>query len=312
MLHGKIDLNLFLILVAVYQERSITAAGKKLHLSQPAVSHALSRLRVKYQDPLFVRHGRKMLPTARCQTIMPRVLSSVSELESTLHNIGDFDVHQYQREMKFGFRDILESLFFPELATDLLTNTPNITVNSRQVSRIDMEFALESQELDIVIDVLSPTSADIHHTLICDEHFSLICRKDHPILSDLTLANYIKANHALVSFKDSAVNTVDMALAKHGVARSFALKCEHYFAATSVISRCDMLLTMPNAYARLLKQQMPVEIVPLPFEVPVLPVHMYWHKQAVHDPLNSWMRTKLLNIAKRVIPLPHIASNPLS
>ena len=73
-----------------------------------------------------------------------------------------------------------------------------------------------------------------------------------------------------------------------------------------------MLLTMPNAYARLLKQQMPVEIVPLPFEVPVLPVHMYWHKQAVHDPLNSWMRTKLLNIAKRVIPLPHIASNPLS
>tara|TARA_R110002060_G_scaffold77980_1_gene90309 strand:- start:128 stop:1045 length:918 start_codon:yes stop_codon:yes gene_type:complete len=302
MLHSKIDLNLFLVLVAVYQEGSITEAGKQLHLSQPAVSHALSRLRDKYQDPLFVRHGRKMIPTQLCQTIMPRVLSSVAELESTLHDIGDFDVHQYQREMKFGFRDILESIFFPELATDLMANTPNITVHSRQVSRLDMEAALESQALDIVIDVLTPTNNDIQHTLICDEHFSLICRKGHPILSDMSLANYINAEHALVTLKDSAVNTVDMALAKHGVARKFALKCEHYFAATSVISRCDMLLTMPNAYARLLKQQMPVEVVPLPFEVPILPVHMYWHKQAVHDPLNSWMREKLLAIAKRVIP----------
>ncbi|AEE23424.1 transcriptional regulator, LysR family [Glaciecola sp. 4H-3-7+YE-5] len=302
MLHSKIDLNLFLVLVTVYQEGSITAAGKRLHLSQPAVSHALSRLRDKYQDPLFVRHGRKMIPTALCQTIMPRVLSSVTELESTLHNIGEFDVHQYQREMKFGFRDILESLFFPELSTDLLINTPNITVNSRQVSRVDMEAALESQELDIVIDVLSPTSSEIQHTLICDEHFSLICRKGHPILSNMSLQSYVQADHALVTFKDSAVNTVDMALAQHGASRKFALKCEHYFAATSVISRCDMLLTMPNAYARLLKQQMPVEVVPLPFEVPMLPVHMYWHKQAVHDPLNSWMRAKLLDIAKRVIP----------
>ncbi|WP_166424278.1 LysR family transcriptional regulator [Paraglaciecola sp. 20A4] len=304
MLHSKIDLNLFLILVAVYREGSITAAGKRLHLSQPAVSHALSRLRDKYQDPLFVRHGRKMIPTEMCQTIMPRVLNSVSELESTLHNIGDFDVHQYQREMKFGFRDILESIFFPELTTDLMINTPNITVNSRQVSRIDMEAALENQALDIVIDVLTPTSDDIQHTLICDEHFSLICRKNHPILADISLVNYIKADHALVTLKDSAVNTVDMALAKHGVSRKFALKCEHYFAATSVISRCDMLLTMPNAYARLLKQQMPVEVVLLPFEVPILPIHMYWHKQAVHDPLNTWMRGKLLDIAKRVIPPP--------
>ncbi|QHJ10562.1 PCP degradation transcriptional activation protein [Paraglaciecola mesophila] len=302
MLHSKIDLNLFLVLVTVYQEGSITGAGKRLHLSQPAVSHALSRLREKFQDPLFIRHGRKMIPTELCQTIMPRVRSSVAELESTLRSIGEFDVHQYQREMKFGFRDILESIFFPELAMDLLTHTPNITVNSRQVSHVDMEAALENQELDIVIDVLSPTSENIQHTLICNEHFSLICRQKHPILTNMSLANYIAADHALVRFKDSAVNTVDMALAQHGVARKFALTCEHYFAATSVISRCDMLLTMPNAYARLLKQKMPVEVVPLPFDVPVLPVHMYWHKQAVHDPLNSWMRTKLLDIAKRVIP----------
>jgi len=301
MLHSKIDLNLFLVLRTVYQEGTITAAANKLHLTQPAVSHALSRLREKFDDVLFIRHGRKMVPSALCQNIMPQVIVSLIALESTLLDNQVFDVTEYKREMKFGFRDILESIFFPTLVTDLLTNTPNITINSRQVSRVDMEKALEQQELDIVIDVLTPTSNDINSTLICNESFSLICRKDHPILNDLTLDNYVQASHALVALKDSRVDLVDMALAKHGATRNIVLQCEHYFAATSVISRCDMLLTMPNAYANLLKDKMPVEVVPLPFDVPVLPVHMYWHKQAEHDPVNGWMRNKLLAIAKELL-----------
>jgi len=297
MLHGKIDLNLFLVLKTVYQEGTITAAAAKLHLTQPAVSHSLSRLRDKFDDALFIRHGRKMVPSAFCQKIMPQVVDAVATLESTLSNNKSFDVLQHQREVKLGFRDILESMFFPTLVTDLITHTPNITIKSQQVTQVEMEKALEQQELDIVIDVLMPTNDNIRNTLVCNEHFSLICREGHPILDDLTLENYANASHALVDLKDSKVSLVDMALAKHGVARKFALQCEHYFAATSVISRCDMLLTMPNAYARLLQDKMPVCVTSLPFEIPILPVHMYWHKQAEHDPLNEWMRNKLLNIA---------------
>lgn len=301
MLHSKIDFNLFLVLKTVYQEGTITGAANKLHLTQPAVSHALSRLRDKFDDVLFIRHGRKMVPSVLCQKIIPRVIDSLSGLESTLTDNQVFDVTAHKREIKFGFRDILESIFFPTLVTDLITNTPNITISSRQVSRVNMEKDLEQQDLDIVIDVLTPTSNDIINTLVCNEHFSLICRENHPILDDLTLENYIKESHALVALKDSRVDLVDMALAKHGVTRNIALQCEHYFAATSVISRCDMLLTMPNAYANLLKDKMPVRVVPLPFDVPVLPVHMYWHKQAEHDPINGWMRNKLLSIASELL-----------
>ena len=301
MLHGKIDLNLFVVLMAVYQEGSITAAAQKLHLSQPAVSHALGRLRVKFDDALFIRHGRKMIPSAFCQKIMPQVSQSLNVLESTLTHNKSFDVREHKREIKLGFRDILESKFFPPLISDLSINTPNITINSRQVTRLEMEKALAHQELDIVIDVLTPTGPDINNTLVCEEHFSLICREGHPILEDLTLGNYAKASHALVSLRDSRVDLVDMALAKHGVMREFGLQCEHYFAAISVICQCDMILTMPHAYASQLKEKMPVRIRPLPFEVPLLPVHMYWHKQAEHDPLNNWMREKLMAIAAEVL-----------
>lgn len=301
MLHGKIDLNLFLVLKTVYQEGSITAAAGKLHLTQPAVSHSLSRLREKFDDPLFIRHGRKMIPSAFCQNIMPQVIEAVNVLEATLSDDKVFDITQHKREIKLGFRDILESIFFPTLVTDLIDNTPNITIKSRQVTKVEIEKSLEQQDLDIVIDVLTPTSNNIKSTLVCNEHFSLICRKNHPILNDLTLENYAKASHALVALKDSKVDVVDMALAKHGVSRKIDLQCEHYYAATRVISRCDMLLTMPNAYANLLEDNMPVTVTKLPFEVPVLPVHMYWHKQAEHDPINEWMRSKLLNIAQKVL-----------
>jgi len=301
MMHSKIDLNLFYILTNVYHEGSITAAAKKLHLTQPAVSHALGRLREKFNDELFIRHGRRMVPSSFCQQIMPKIIDSLGELESTLIDVDAFNINNHKREIKFGFRDILESIFFPTLIKDLVTNTPNITVNSRQISMVEMEKALEQQELDVVIDVLTPTSSNINHTLICNEHFSLICRKDHPILNDLTLANYVAADHAIVTLKDSKVNVVDMALAELGVSRKVALRCEHYFAATSVISQCDMLLTMPNAYANLLKEKMPVHVTQLPFEVPELPVHMYWHKQAEHDPVNGWMREKLMKIAHTLL-----------
>jgi len=297
MIHGKIDLNLFVVLHAVYEQGSITQAANKLHITQPAVSHALSRLREKFNDPLFIRHGRKIVPSALCQRIMPMIKQSLDNLNDTLSPAAEFDIHQYDRVIRLGLRDILESIFFPPLLQDLVKNTPNIKVNSERVNLVEMESALSNQSLDIVIDVLTPTGDNINSTLVCNERFSLICRQDHPILKELTLQKYTEYPHGIVSLKDSTIDIVDMALAKHGVTRNVALRCEHYFAAASVACQCDLLLTMPNAYANILKDKLPIVVSELPFEVPELPVHMFWHQQAEQDPVNNWMRDKLMAIS---------------
>lgn len=300
MLHTKVDLNLFSVLVAIYEEGTTTAAAARLHLTQPAVSHALSRLRDKFNDELFTRHGRKMVPSAYCQTIIPNVITALELLDLTVDNQIEFDISQYKREIKIGFRDILESLFFPYLITDLATNTPNITIDSRQVRLSEIENALEQQSLDIAVDVLVPMNKNIHSTLMCNEHFSLVCRTNHPILQQLTLKSYSEASHAIVSLKNSDVDIIDMALAKCGVTRNVTLRCESYFAAVNVISQCDLLLTIPSAYANKLKDIIPIAVSSLPFAVPDLPVHIYWHKQVEQDPINSWMRDKLLHIASQL------------
>ncbi|NKF51914.1 LysR family transcriptional regulator [Shewanella sp. WXL01] len=300
MIHSKVDLNLFVVLQAIYQHGSITLAAQQLHLTQPAVSHALARLRDTYQDPLFVRYGRKMVATELCQQIMPSVEAAMASLRGTLGSPNRANMLNQPRLLRLGLRDILESIFFPPLMQRVQQQAPNLSIDSRQITLVDIDKQLSEQQLDIVIDVLTPTGRGIKSQLICNEHFSLVCRPDHPILVQLNLANYQQYPHGIVSLKGSKVDVVDMALAKHGITRNVVLRCEHYFAAASVACQGDMLLTMPNSYAKLLQQKLPVVVSLLPFEVPPLPVHMYWHEQAEHDPINNWLREQFEQMAEQL------------
>lgn len=293
-MHNKIDLNLFIVLRAVYQHGSITLAANALHLTQPAVSHALGRLRENYSDALFVRHGRKMTPTPFCQSIIASVDSAINALESTVTGNITFDIRASQRQITLGMRDILESIYLPSLMPDLIYNTPNISLYTQQVTWPQLANVLANQQVDIIIDVLMPTGSDIHSQFLCNDNFVVVCTPDNPYISSPTLHNYANAEHALVTLKDSKLDTVDLALAQHNLHRHIALQCEHYYAAVNVISQCNLLLTMPSQYAKLLKEKFDIAIAPLPFVVPDLNVYMYWHKQADDDLVNQWMRNKLI------------------
>lgn len=302
MLHGKIDLNLFLVLRTVFEEGSITAAANKLYLTQPAVSHALARLREKFDDPLFVRHGRKMQPTELCIKIMPRVIQAIAALETTLQGQVDFDIKQHDREINLGFRDILEALFFSELMSKIQSQAPGIRLRSQQVSLLAIEDKLAKGGLDIVIDVLFPVGGQIKNRALCSDKFVLVCRKNHPIATDTCLERYLSCKHVIASLKDSDVNSVDIALTQHQQMRDVALRCENYFAATRVVSKSDLIITMPRAYALLVAEQLALTILDVPFEVAPIPVHMYWHEKVDDDPVNQWMRTLLNEVAKEVLP----------
>ena len=114
-MHGKLDFNLFVVLRAVYEHGSITKAANALHITQPAVSHALGRLRDKFDDPLFIRHGRQVIPTPFCQGIITSVVTSIETLENTLKGKVEFDIGDKPRTVNLGLRDILESIFFPTI-----------------------------------------------------------------------------------------------------------------------------------------------------------------------------------------------------
>lgn len=293
MMHSKVDLNLYIVLRAIYQEGSITAAANRLHLTQPAVSHALARLRKNLDDALFIRNGRKMVPTPFCQTVITKVLTAISTLESTATEHHTFDINAVVKQVNLGLRDILEFVLLPSLIPDLLEHTPGITINSTQISTLALESSLTRQHVDIAIDVLTPTSRHIHSEFLCHEHFVLICAPQHPIVSNTTLEQFTRATHALVTLKNSKVDTVDIALARNHASRNIVMRCEHYFAAASAVSRSNLLLTIPSRYAKQIEARFDVKVLPLPFTVPQLDIHMYWHEDQHEDLVNQWMRTKL-------------------
>ncbi len=289
-MHSKMDLNLFPVLMAIYREGSITQAAKRLFITQPAVSHALSRLRDMFEDPLFQRHGRRMVPTALCHQIMPSVTSAVEQLHFSLQTADVFDLSAQRRHIRLGLRDIMESLFCPSLIAKSIEFAPGVTLQSQHVVLSDIASLLKKGELDIAIDALMPVPADIKHIHVRDESFVLLHRSNHPLGHQLNLESYADAHHALVTVKHAKVNQVDMALARLGKQRHIAFTCEHYLAAAQVACQTDMLLTLPRAYAATITALLPMVVRPLPFEIDPLPLHMYWHHSVTDDPLHKQIR----------------------
>lgn len=301
MLHSKVDLNLYHVLKSIFEEGSITAAAQRLHLTQPAVSHALSRLRQSYQDELFVRQGRKMVATPLVYSMMPKIDRALALLDDTLEAPPQFDIQQHAQTMQLGCRDILESLFLPGLMQDLAQNTPNIRLHSRHVTLANIEKMLAGGEIDVVLDVLTPVGEQISRQQIIAEKFVLVCRKAHPILNQrITLARYLSYPHTRITVKDADVDIVDMALAKHGASRQILLRCEHFFAAISAVAQSDLIITVPQTFAKSLQNQMAITLCDLPFDTPELPIYMYWHENNTTNPVNSWFREKLVTVAEEL------------
>lgn len=299
-MHAKIDLNLYPVLLAIYHQGSITAAAKSLHLTQPAISHALGRLRESLNDELFTRQGRSVVPTSFCQKIISSVEDAVHTLEHAASGDASFDIAHTKRQINLGLRDILESIFFPTLIPELLVSTPNLRLASRQVTWPELAPSLANKDVDIVVDVLLPTSNNIRSQLLCHESFCVVCAPNNDYLKTKDIKAYANAKHALVTLKDSKLDTVDLALAEHNLHRDIVLQCEHYFAAVNVVSKSDLLLTMPSRYALQFVDKFDVEVLPIPLSIAPLAVHMYWHKQSDNDLVNRWVRDKLMDVANEL------------
>jgi len=288
---SRIDLNLFVVFEAIYSEGSITRAAKTMNLSQPALSHALNRLRELFNDPLFQRLGSKMAPTPLAHSLIGQIRTALQTLDISVNSSGLFDPQISTRQFTLGFRDVLESTALPTLMDILHTTAPQVKLASVQVERRELETELMAGSLDLAVDVSLPFPASIRRRLISRDSMVVVARQNHPgINKRLTLANYLRQSHVLVSSRRSGPGLEDLELSRQGHQRHIGLRCQHYFAASLVVSASDLLLTMPGQYAQLANRNTGNQIWPLPLAMPPFDVYLYWHENAENDPSNSWLR----------------------
>ncbi|TQV76589.1 LysR family transcriptional regulator [Aliikangiella marina] len=300
---GKIDLNLYKVMLTIAEEGTTIAAAARLNLSQSAISHALSRLREMLDDPVFVKHGRKLVLTPFGKSILPTVKQSLSSLIDCSSKTIEFDPQHSQMEFSLGFRDILEFLILPDLLKPLREMASEIIIKSERLILGDIEERLLASELDLVIDLETPTSTKIESEEITREALCVLIGPSHPCFNNkrLTIQEFSVSDHALVSLNRRERAYVDSRIRVAGVERRVVMQCEHYLPAAKTVEATDLLLTMPYSYAVFLANILDVKILPIPFECDPIPIRMYWRKDTADEAYMLWLRNQLKNIMQSTL-----------
>ena len=288
---SQIDLNLLVVLEAIYNEGGVSRAGEKLHLGQPAVSHALGRLRELFQDPLFVRDGRNLAPTPFTRRLIEPLGRSLRSLDALLSETGRFDPLKTQAQFTVSMHDPVEVRALAPLTRAITLGAPRVDLRIVQVRRRMIEAALSAGTLDLAIDVLLPLSEHVRRHRITADRLVVVARKGHRLIrAGFSLATYLKHDHVMVTSRRKGSSLEDLSLSERGMRRRVRLRCRNYAAALRVVSETDLVLTMPERYARILNAGVGNQILSLPIKMPTLVAYLYWHESVDDDPANCWLR----------------------
>lgn len=290
---NKIDLNLFIVFDVIYRERNLTKAAEALHITQPAVSNSLNRLRMAFDDRLFVRQSGHMVPTPLAENVIDRIRSALVGLESCLNEHDDFSPDTSNRRFMFAMNDTSESYLLPRLMAYLQKEAPSIYIESYGVQRHELAREFAAGHLDFALDVPLVNEPQLTHKALVQDRYVCVARRNHPQLDgSLSLEQYISLPHIHVSSRRKGQGYIDLHLNRMGLQRNILLRVQHSRAAPPIAARTDMLLTIPEALAH----NHDLQIFDLPFELPKLDWHLYWPSNYSNDKAHQWMRQVIFDI----------------
>ena len=297
---SKIDLNLFIVFDVIYRERNLTKAAEVLHITQPAVSNSLSRLRKSFDDKLFIRQSGNMIPTPLAENIIERVRMALGNLESSLTEYDDFDPETSKKKFSIAMNDTSESYLLPLLMTYLEEHAPNMSVESYAVQRNDLTREFAAGQLDFALDVPLVNDPLLTNELLVQYRFVCVARKNHPkIHGSLSLEQYLALPHIHISSRRKGQGYIDLHLNRIGLQRNIRLRVQHSRAAPPIAAKTDMLLTIPE----MLSHEHDLQVFDVPFELPNLDWHLYWPTNYSDDKAHTWMRQVIFGIFKNPISM---------
>lgn len=237
-----------------------------------------------------------MLPTPVADGIAQNISAALGLLNASVLEREDFTPSSAERTYHFSMTDLAEAVVLPRLFPFFEQQAPYLALQSYYTKRHELVRHLSRGELDFAIDVPLIEDTQVSHESLIRDDYVCAMRSDHPMVDEpLTLESYLGMRHIHVSSRRKGLGQVDMALLKHQAERKIQLRVQHYRVAAEVISGTDLVLTVP----RFLASQYSLTLRPLPFEVPPLDLHLYWHRQSDSDPSHRWLRESLLTLFQK-------------
>ena len=291
----RFDLNLLTVLNVLLRERSVSRAAAQLHLSQPAVSHALARARQAFGDPLLVREGSVMRPTPQALRLARPLAEVRAGMERMVQTTRSFDPKDLQGEVRLAVSDYADVLLLPGLLDHLQAHAPGLRVLRRDLSSDKVGEDLASGQIDMAISFKLPGMAGVHERRLFDERHVGLAHES--MRGAMTLKRYVAARHVQISYRGSFAGDVDEALGRLGVRRTVVAFTPHVLAAAAAVAGGGLVMTMPERLARRLVGLYPLRLFELPFELPPLHLTLAWHGRSDADAAQGWLRESIAAVA---------------
>ncbi len=297
----SLDLNLLLIFDAVYNERSISMAARKLHLSQPTVSNALARLRERLQDPLFERSSQGMAPTMRAKSLAEPIRQALDVLERGLRGSDAFEFKQSTREFVVAVEDYGETIILPRFFDWLGEVAPHIRIKIRPEPSTLLKVALRDGTVDLALDYFALRDPAYRNKCVLTETLLSLSRRDHPEVGEkLNLETYLALRHVVLAQRTDSMPMIDLALSKRGLQRHIAMTVPHFLSMPMMVQSSKMICTLPRRMAHLYADHFRLKTHAVPLRTPQFPLYLIWHDSVDGDTGHQWFRNHLIEFCQRL------------
>jgi DNA-binding transcriptional LysR family regulator len=286
---SAIDLNLLVVFDAVMQERSVSKAADRLALSQPALSHALARLRHMLKDDLFVRSPKGMVPTPRADELALPVRRALDELQHSLEPT-QFDPSTAARHFRLAVDNYAAIVLVAPLTARLAKAAPDVTLDFRPSGTLDLPDLLDRGQLDLSIGPFTEQGERFSQQHLLTDRFVALLRKNHAAVTrKLTIETFAALPHLDISSSRHETNFIDNALARRKLTRRIAVRAP-FLSAVRILARSDAVAVLPQRIARELTGYRPLVVCDLPFVSPEVTAAMTWPRWLDSQPAHRWLR----------------------
>jgi len=309
---NRYDLNLLKTFHALLNEGSTIKASEKLGLSQPAVSAALGRLRHVFNDPLFIRTGQRLEPTAVAVSLRPEIDQVMGALNGIFHQSDLFDPKQAQGNVWLSGSDFFSDLMMPRLLEEIRLEAPQL-----KIILVDQVFAssleaLERGQVDIAFwpDIRLPNWALSKRLLTT--RFEMIARKGHPRLISAGIGDKDRIplnllcdlSHIHFSPDGKTLDDLDLILAKQVRERRIVATLPTFSGVVSVVRNSDLIGMLSSHQIDAFGDTRDFTRHPLPIDRPDISLAMLWNRRSEKSPVQAWVREKIARIFQEIDAVP--------
>lgn len=287
----KADINLMVVFEALMLERNVTRVAEKLFLGQPTISAALNRLRALFNDPLFIRVGHRMEPTARAEELIKHLSPALDAMSVALSLSHDFDPSTSKMTFRIGLSDDVEFGLLPPLLRALRQEAPDVIVVVQHVDYWRIPDLLAAGDITVGISQTRGLPANAKRKLLRRMH-ARVLRADQSE-RPLTLDEYCSRPHVVVSHTANTRGVADEWLDEIGRTRKVVLSVPQFSSLPAILAGTDLLAGCPDYAATAMEAWGNLRAEPLPFESPALELSMVWLSITDTDPAERWLRSRL-------------------